>query len=287
MKRVDKFIAGWSDYQLIDSGQGRKLENFAGVILDRPDPQAIWSKGQPEKWLNFQAQFSWVDKGERWKIEKNLSENWIINWQNLKLNLSLNGFKHIGIFPEHSGQWQEIIDLGQKNRGLKMLNLFGYTGAMSLAAVSVGMEVTHIDASKTTIEKVKENYKLSELEASGGLKVICEDSLKYVKRLVNRAEKFEVIILDPPAFGRGPKGEVWKIEESLIELIALLPKLLSDRAQMVILNGYASGFAALTFGEILGTILPEEKIVYGDIGLVQSDKGKILSTGIYAKWQND
>jgi 23S rRNA (cytosine1962-C5)-methyltransferase len=284
MKREDVITKAWSEYALIDSGDGRKLEQFASVVLDRPDPQVLWAKSSPQVWLEAQAQFLWADKGERWKIAKGLPESWTMTCHNMTLTLSFKGFKHIGIFPEHAHQWEEIIVLGKKNKNLRMLNLFGYTGAASVAGALAGMEVTHVDASKSTIETVKENIALSGL-SKDAVRIICEDALKYVKRLIQRGEHFEVIVLDPPAFGRGPKGEVWKIEESLRELLSFIPDILSPEAKLVILNGYASGYSARTFGELLGTVVPSGSVSYGDVGILQKNSERILSTGIYAKWR--
>lgn len=285
MKREDIIIQGWSEYTLLDSGEGRKLEQFGGVITDRPDPQVLWKKTTPVLWAQSQAQFLWAQKGERWKLDKGLPENWAFSYKALTLELSCNGFKHVGVFPEHSHQWDEIMALGKKNAGLRMLNLFGYTGAASIAAALTGMQVTHIDASKTTIATVKENMKLSGLPDSA-IRTVCEDTLKYVKRLIQREEQFEVIVMDPPAFGRGPKGEVWKIEESLAELLALIPPLLSKGAKLVILNGYASGYSARTFAELLREVLPSGNLSYGDVGIQQKNADRVLTTGIYAKWKN-
>lgn len=286
MQRNDITIQGWQGYELLDSGEGRKLENFAGVITDRPDPQVLWQKTSPKEWVQTQAQFLWAEKGERWRLEKGIPETWPLSYKDMVLELSCKGFKHVGIFPEHSHQWDEIITLGKKHAGARMLNLFGYTGAASIAGAIAGMEVTHIDASKTTIATVKENMKLSHLPDSA-IRTVCEDTLKYVKRLIQREEQFEVIVMDPPAFGRGPKGEVWKIEESLSELLSLIPELLSPQARLVVLNGYASGYSARTFGEMLGQALAAQKgtISYGDIGIEQKDSARVLTTGIYAKWQ--
>ncbi len=284
MKRVDIQVEGWDAYELLDSGGGRKLERFGELVLDRPDPQVIWHKQNAAQWNDAQAQFVWADKGERWSLAEGVPENWQIDWNDIVLNLSMKGFKHVGVFPEHSHQWELLQDLGKKHEGLKMLNLFGYTGAASVAAAKVGMQVTHVDASKSTIETVKENATSSGLP-SDAIRVICEDALKYTKRLVARGEQFEVIVMDPPAFGRGPKGEVWKIEESLAELVALLPQLLSPDAKLVILNGYAAGYSARTFGELLNEVLSHGTITYGDIAINQKNSDRILTTGIYAAWQ--
>lgn len=285
MKREDVTIKSWDNYELIDSGDGRKLERFGKFVTDRPDPQVLWKKTNVSAWSLSQAQFVWVDKGQRWKLEKGFPDKWEFSYKNISLELSCSGFKHLGVFPEHSHQWDKIIDIGSKNKGFRMLNLFGYTGAASIAGALSGMEVTHIDASKTTIATVKENMKLSHLPENS-IRTVCEDTLKYVKRLIQREEEFEVIVMDPPAFGRGPKGEVWKIEESLSELLSLIPKLLSKKACLVILNGYASGYSARTFAQLLSDSLADKQgsISYGDISIEQKQSSVVLTTGIYAKW---
>lgn len=284
MKREDIVVKGWDQYTLLDAGDGRKLESFAGVVTDRPDPQALWAKTDPSVWVHAHAQFLWAQKGERWNVEKGIPETWNISYKNIVLELSFPGFKHVGIFPEHNHQWDQIVEVGKTNPGARMLNLFGYTGAASIAGASSGMQVTHVDASKTTIATVKKNVVLSGLPEDA-LRTVCEDALRYTKRLVERGEKFEVIVMDPPAFGRGPKGEVWKIEESLSELVSLIPSIMSDKASLVILNGYASGYAARTFAELFTEALPKGDISYGDVGIEQKDTKHVLTTGIYAKWE--
>ncbi len=285
MKKNDFLTQGWDEYRLIDSGDGRKLEQFGSLLLDRPDPQALWKKNNPDLWINTDAQFLWADKGDRWSLAEGTPEEWVIRWRDMKLNLSFKGFKHVGVFPEHAGQWEELQEVGKKHAGLKMLNLFGYTGAASIAAAQSGIHVTHVDASKQTIETVKENAQASGL-AGDAVRTVVEDALKYAKRLAQREEKFEIIVMDPPAFGRGPKGEVWKIEEKLLELVAVLPQLLSAEAKLVILNGYAAGFSARTFAELLHDVLPEGFITYGEIAIQQKDSERLLTTSIYSKWQN-
>lgn len=282
MKRIDVVTKKSKEYELLDSGEGRKLERFNMVVTDRPDPQVLWQKTNPSLWTESNAQFVWAEKGERWKTDKGTPQSWPLHIEDITLMLSLKGFKHVGAFPEHAPQWQEIRSLGEKHTGLRMLNLFGYTGAASIAGSLSGINVTHVDASKTTIAIVKENIAASGLPADA-MRIICDDAMQYAKRLVKRGETFDVIVMDPPAFGRGPKGEVWKIEESLPELLSLTKTLLSENAKCVILNGYAAEYSARTFGELLAGALPFGEITYGDIGL-EEGSGRVLTTGIYAKW---
>ena len=285
MKRIDVTTAGWDTYELIDTGEGRKLERFGEIILDRPDPQAIWHKLQEGVWQDADAQFLWSQAKERWSVAKDVPESWNMAIGDIVLSLSLKGFKHIGVFPEHAAQWRELQTLGKEHPGLRMLNLFGYTGAASIAGALAGMKVTHVDASKQTMQTVKDNIELSNLPKDS-IRLIVEDALRYAKRLNERGEQFDVIVMDPPAFGRGPKGEVWKIEEKLTELLSVVSKLLSSEAQLLIVNGYAAGFSARAFGELVQEVAPKGgDVVYGDVGIAQNDTDRILPTGIYASWK--
>lgn len=274
------------DYALLDSGEGRKFERFGEMLLDRPDPQALWQKSVPALWTKAAAYFAWTTAGEKWKVSKGISQEWEIAWGTLRFSLALGKFKHIGIFPEHYEQWKEIAALCRTHKGTRVLNLFGYTGAASLAAAAEGAIVTHVDASKQTIGTVKENIARSGLPVSA-VRLICEDALKYAKRLIQRGETFDIIVMDPPAFGRGPKGEIWKIEEKLTDLLALVPALLSDTPRLVLLNGYAAGYSARSFGELLRDVLKDRggQISYGDVGIIQEKSKRTLSTGIYAAWR--
>ena len=282
LQRVDIQTPAWDEYELLDSGDGRKLERFNTIITDRPDPQALWDKKQLTQWVDAHASFTHDGK---WKKQSSVPDEWTVSYQGITLILSCGSFKHLGMFPEHAAQWNELTLLAKKYPGMTVLNMFGYTGAASLAAAAAGAQVTHVDASRQTIQVVKENTARSGL-ASDAIRLVCEDALKYAKRLVSRGETFDVIVMDPPAFGRGPKGEVWKIEEKLSELIDLIPQLLSPGAHCVILNGYAAGYSARTFGELLHGALGSHggSITYGDVGICESQSDRILSTGIYARW---
>ena len=240
-------------------------------------------KQNPNAWLRAQAHFAWAPTEEKWKISKGVDRVWHISYNTVTLALEFGKFKHIGIFPEHESQWKMLATLCRANKGVRVLNLFGYTGVASLVAAKEGAFVTHVDASKQTIGTVKENIALSHMDPQS-IRLVCEDALKYAKRLVQRAEQFDVIVMDPPAFGRGPKGEIWKIEEKLPELVALIPKLLSKDARCVILNGYTAGYSARSFGEILRGAISYGDVVYGDVGLEEKGSQRILSTGIYAMW---
>lgn len=285
MERHDKTITSWVEYSLIDSGNGRKLEKFGTLVCDRPDPQALWKKSLTvDTWASAQATFSQEGTTPQWVKEPTTLSEWGFGYKDIRLTLSFSEFKHVGVFPEHAWQWDFIQSVGARRPKMKLLNLFGYTGAASIAGAIVGMEVTHVDASKKMIDRTKENAKQSGLRPDA-LRVVCEDALKYAKRLIERGETFEAIVCDPPSFGRGPKGELWKIEEDLSSLVALFPKLLSGNPAFVLLNGYAAGYSARTFGELLCDTLPPGVIQYGDVGIVQETSLRTLTTGIYGLWQ--
>jgi 23S rRNA (cytosine1962-C5)-methyltransferase len=286
MKRIDITTDGWDDYELIDSGGGRKLERFGGVVLDRPDPQALWHKSMPEKWLDAQAQFLWADKGERWKLADGTPEVWQIARGDMKFELSLKGFKHVGIFPEHAHQWDELISLGKKNEGLKMLNLFGYTGAASVAGALAGMEVTHVDASYPAIGWARENQKLSNL-LEKPIRWIEDDAVKFVQREIKRGVKYDGIIMDPPKFGHGPKGERWEFEEMFPNLMKLTTKLLSPNPVFFLVNAYAISASSLMLQNVLADTLTQLSgtISAGELLLQETSSKRVLSTGIYARWE--
>lgn len=285
MKEEVVYTDGWDAYELLDSGDGMKLERFGSIVLERPDPQALWKKQNPALWEMAHASFSWKEKGARWNVKKEFPEAWNIAWESARFSLSLKEFKHVGLFPEHRSQWKKIAQVCN-DIPCRVLNLFGYTGAASVVAALAGAEVTHVDASKHALSTLKENIQLSGLPENS-IRLVCEEALRYAKRLKERGETFDIIIMDPPAFGRGPKGEVWKIEEHLAELLSLIPHLLSKDPKMVILNGYASGYSARTFGELLHDILGDRgEITYGEIGITQKNSDRVLTTGIYAGWKN-
>ncbi len=284
MNRKDYITNSWEDYELIDSGNHRKLERFGTVRINRPDPQAVWPVYNSALWQDIHAEFAGT-KNNNWAIAEHVSPLWHINYGGAVCNLGFGSFKHIGIFPEHRSQWDNIKIFCSKKPAVRVLNLFGYTGIASIVAAMHGAQVTHVDASKQTLATVRKNAKDSGLPEDA-LQCVLEDALKYVKRLVSRGEQYDLVLMDPPAFGRGPKGEVWKIEEKLFELISLIPQIVSDAPIAVILNGYAAGYSALSFGQLLEAVFEHQGIVtYGDVAIAQSNSDRVLPTGIYAQWQ--
>lgn len=273
------------DYELLDSGDGEKLERFGEVILSRPDPQAIWSKNlSGEEWNKAKASFA--KDGKSWKGEQNVPKNWNITLNNLTFGIELSRFKHTGIFPEQYPNWQWIQEVIKKaGREIKVLNLFGYTGGATVAALKAGANVCHVDASKTSIERAKENAKLSGV-AEKPVRWILDDALKFVKREVKRGNTYDAIIMDPPTYGHGPSKELWKIEEHLKELLDNCKKILSKDPLFLIINGYASGYSSLSYRNALLSIAGTSgSIEYGELSLVPKQGTNMLPAGIFARWK--
>lgn len=285
MERVTLVTNPTDGYELIDSGKEEKLERFGNVIISRPDPQALWPKGRGEEWQKAQGWFEREGKDGKWAGA--LEKQWEIAFGGLRFLIKPTSFKHTGLFPEQLSNWQWGSDL-IKNAGreVNVLNIFGYTGGATLAAAQAGAKVTHVDASKTAVAWARENAKLSGLE-NAPIRWITEDALTYLRREIGRGSKYDVIMMDPPAFGHGPDGEVWKFDEHFLELLTFVEKLLSDRPLGVLINGYAAGYSPLAFAYNLERF--EKKfggsIEYGDLNLAESTGERVLPAGIFARWK--
>ena len=245
-------VQNWADYELIDSGNFEKLERFGKYVLARPEPQAIWHKSLPESEWNQRAQAVFKkEKGSsekgQWLLKKGMPEQWFIQYQyqnlQLRFRLGLSSFKHVGIFPEQAANWQFIYNHTQhlKNQSPKILNMFAYTGAASLAARAAGAEVTHLDAVKAVNYWARENMEASNLQ---DIRWLVEDAMKFARREVKRGNKYQGLILDPPAYGRGPNGEKWQLEDELNELMQLCGQLLDPNDHFFLINLYSLGFSA-------------------------------------------
>lgn len=269
----------WPDYELLDSGNHYKLERFGEVILARPETQAIWEKARPEIWDSAHATFVSEQGKGRW-ITKNAPNEWRISWDNATCILRLTNFKHIGVFPEQVANWRWISGEVRRRTNPRVLNLFGYTGMASIVAAQAGAMVTHVDASKTTLTWANENREVSGLPEDA-IRWIFDDALTFIRREVKRGNHYDGIILDPPAFGRGAKGEVWRIENDL-------PKLLHDCASLLVpdgflvLNGYAAGYTPTSFKQLVLSHFPNRDCESGEL-LLQSEDSKSISSGIYAR----
>ena len=270
----------WKDYQVIDCSQGEKLERWGTYLLVRPDPQVIWDTPKTEKgWRKHNAHYHRSKKGGgEWEFF-DLPEQWTIHYNDLTFNLKPFSFKHTGLFPEQAANWDWFGDKIRKaGRPIKVLNLFAYTGGATLAAAAAGAQVTHVDASKGMVQWAKENA------ASSGL----SDCVKFVEREIRRGNHYDAIIMDPPSYGRGPKGEIWKIEESVYPLVKLCTQILSDDPLFFLINSYTTGLQPAVLAYMLGTVMKKyDGIVTADeIGLPVSSNGLVLPCGASGRWES-
>lgn len=279
----------WIDYKIMDAGNGEKLEVWNNIILRRPDPQAIWPTNS--KWNNYDAIYHRSDKGGgEWEFKKKLPNYWTVNYKGLTFKVSPTNFKHTGLFPEQAVNWDYAINkIKNSNREIKVLNLFAYTGGATMASSYAGAtEVVHVDASKGMTEWAKENMKLSNLE-NNKIRFIVDDCVKFVEREIRRENKYDVIIMDPPSYGRGPSGEVWKFEKNVFELINLCTELLSDKPLFMLINSYTTGISSTVLENILKTTMLEKykdgQVEAGEIGLPIENNDLILPCGIYGLWE--
>ena len=284
------FLANnWVDYKLIDSADGEKLEYWGKFLLRRPDPQAVWSiKSEKNLWDRSDAWYHRSDKGGgHWEYFNKLPERWTINYRNLTFNIKPMGFKHTGLFPEQAVNWDWFSDLIKNaNREIKVLNLFAYTGGATVAALEAGASVCHVDASKGMVTWAKENVVSSGL-ADKSVRYIVDDVKKFVAREIRRENKYDAIIMDPPSYGRGPSGEVWKIEDELFPLVWDCMKILSNKPLFFLINSYTTGLSAEILKNILTMTLKKKfggKVSADEIGLPMSSSGLVLPCGISGRW---
>ena len=280
------------DHELIDSGNGKKLERYGAYTLARPDPQALWLPKLSESiWNKADAIFIRKGKTTDWKKRKDLPESWKINFGGLQMEIQTTTFKHTGLFPEQLSNWiwmEEKLKLESKkskDRKLKVLNLFGYTGGATLVCARAGAEVVHLDGSKLSIAWARRNQVQSGL-TDKPIRWILDDAVAFLKREVKRGNYYDGIIMDPPAFGHGPKGEVWKIEENFTELMELSKKVLSKDPIFFLINGYASGFSPIAYENNLMDIMSKYKgtIEIGELAIEENKTRRLLPSGIFARW---
>ncbi len=280
---------GWSEYQLLDSGEGYRLEQFGSFRLVRPDPQIIWKRSLPPKeWEKADATFEKEDTREAgWKKRTSVPSQWKITYKDLRFLARLTPFKHTGIFPEQHLQWDWITEKLKHFEGKpKVLNLFAYTGIASLAAAKAGASVTHVDASKPAIGWARENQSLSGL-SDKPIRWILDDVVKFTEREVRRGNKYDGIILDPPVYGHGPTGKVWKFNQDVPHLLDLCRQLLTPSPLFVLMNAYAISSSALTLQNIFTDYFADlgGTTTVGELALQEQSKKRLLSTGIFARWE--
>lgn len=282
----------WKDYELLDCGDFEKLERFGNLVLARPEPQAVWKKVlSPQEWkkkthINFKGRSATT--GEWLKADKNVPDRWNVNYKNddisINLRLGLTSFKHVGVFPEQAVNWDYISSSIKKFKtpSPKVLNLFAYTGAASLVAKAAGADTTHVDSIKQVVNWANENQELSKLK---DVRWVVEDALKFVKRELKRGKKYNGIILDPPAFGHGPNGEKWKLEDHIQEMMQDVVQLLDEKEHFLILNTYSLGFSSVIVENLIKTSFPQvQNLETGELFL-QATSGVKLPLGVFGKFR--
>ena len=279
----------WKDYEILDMSDGEKLERWGNIILVRPDPQIIWKeKTFPNKWKKINARYNRSKTGGgSWEYTSNLPKAWQIKYNDLVFNIKPMGFKHTGLFPEQAVNWDWMINkIKSEKREVKVLNLFAYTGGATVACLSAGASVCHVDSSKGMTAWAKENVVSSGLEKKS-VRYIVDDVFKFVNREIRRGNKYDAIIMDPPSYGRGANGEVWKFEENIDELIKLCSKVLSDNPLFFLVNSYTTGISSTVIENILKMDLKIKHGKYscGEIGLPMTDSKLTLPCGIFARWE--
>lgn len=279
----------WKDYEVIDTSKGEKLERWGKYTLLRPDPQVLWDTPRKNPaWKKLNAHYHRSKKGGgEWEFF-DLPEQWAIHYKDLTFHLKPFSFKHTGLFPEQAANWDWFSDLIKKaDRPIKVLNLFAYTGGATCAAAKAGASVTHVDASKGMVTWAKENAAASGL-SDAPIRWIVDDCVKFVEREIRRGNHYDAIIMDPPSYGRGPKGEIWKIEEKIHPFIALCQQLLSDDPLFFLVNSYTTGLAPAVLTYLISTEVVSRhggQVISDEIGLPVSENGLILPCGAAGRWQ--
>lgn len=275
-----KIATGWKDFEVLATGDGEKIEKWGQVVLMRPDPQIIWGDFDDKfaKLKNkINARYNRSNSGGgHWEQFLPYPDEWTVQWKDLKFLVKPMGFKHTGLFPEQAVNWERMQQLLKKaNREIKILNLFAYTGAASVACAAAGAKVTHVDASKGMVERARENAKLNNITT---IRYIVDDCKKFIEREIRRGNKYDAIIMDPPSYGRGPSGEIWKIEDNLYDFVKLTRQVLSDNPLFVLINSYTTGLQAGVIKNVLSLVFGSENVEADEVGL-QSKDGLVLPCG--------
>lgn len=288
-----RLASEWKDYKILDMADGQKLERWGEVVLSRPDPQIIWkSKSFPSKWKEINAEYHRSKTGGgAWEFKKKMPKQWQVKYKNLIFNIKPMGFKHTGLFPEQAVNWDWMIDKIKKEKKdkkeIKVLNLFAYTGGATVACLSAGASVCHVDSSKGMTTWAKENVISSGLQ-DRPVRFIIDDVVKFVNREIRRGNKYDAIIMDPPSYGRGAKGEVWQFENNIYDLVELCSNVLSDDPLFFLINSYTTGISSQVLKNILNMVIDKKyrgEIDAGEIGLPMENSKLILPCGIYGRWE--
>ena len=284
-----RLASGWTDYEILDASDGEKLERWGNVTLIRPDPQIIWKTPRDTKlWGSADAHYIRSNKGGgQWKYKKSIPNQWNINYNNLKFNIRPTNFKHTGLFPEQAVNWDLMQGLIKSaNRPINVLNLFAYTGGATVACAEAGASVCHVDAAKGMVQWARDNANSSGL-SDKPIRWIVDDCEKFVTREIKRGKRYDGIIMDPPSYGRGPGGELWKLEDCVHDLVHLCSQVLTDNPLFFLLNSYTTGLSPSVMAYIFGVELKEKfggEITADDIGLPVKSTGMPLPCGSTAIW---
>ena len=278
----------WKDYEVLDTSGGEKLERWGKYILVRPDPQVIWNTPRlDERWDRYDAKYARSSSGGGKWSSHSLPEFWQVRYDRLVFNVKPMNFKHTGVFPEQAANWDFIMQtIRSANRPVSVLNLFAYTGGATLAAAAAGASVCHVDAAKGMVAWAKENARASGLEQCP-VRWIVDDCGKFVEREIRRGRRYDAIIMDPPSYGRGPSGEIWKLEENLYPFLELVSRVLSDQPLFVIINSYTTGLAPSVLTCLLDSVVTKKfggSTVSGELGLPVTDSGLVLPCGSTGRW---
>ncbi len=281
----------WKDYRLIDASEGDRLESWSGIKLVRPDPQIIWKtqKANPG-WRAADAVYHRSQKGGgEWEYKRKLPQSWTVNYGKLTFIIRPTGFKHTGLFPEQAVNWDAMADMIKSaQRPINVLNMFAYTGGATLACAAAGASVCHVDASKGMVQWARDNAEKSGL-SDRPIRWIVDDCEKFVEREIRRGRKYDAVVMDPPSYGRGPSGEIWKLEDSVYDLVELTAKVLSDKPLFFLLNSYTTGLSPSVMAYILGSVLTKRfggEVSADEIGLRVEETGMVLPAGSTAIWKN-
>lgn len=280
----------WKDFEVIDTSDGEKLERWGNVLLVRPDPQIIWQTSKCKDWKNADASYTRSKTGGgNWDNEKITQKEWAIAYKNLKFHIRPTNFKHTGLFPEQAVNWDFVSDkIKNADRPIKVLNLFAYTGGATLASAAAGAQVCHVDASKGMVTWAKENATLSGLQEKP-IRWIVDDCKKFVMREIARGNRYDVLIMDPPSYGRGPNGEVWKLEDLIYPLVELCSGVMSENPLCFLINSYTTGLSASVMEYILGLTMAKKyggTVSSSEIGLRVQSSGYCLPCGHTAIWES-
>lgn len=287
-----RFSSDWQDYQLLDCSSGERLERWGKVTLIRPDPQVVWQTPKTHPlWRKADAVYHRSNTGGgKWEVRSRIPDRWEIGYRDLRFNVKTMGFKHTGVFPEQAVNWDYVSEkIRTANRPVKVLNLFGYTGAATVSALKAGAQVVHVDASKGMVQWAKENA-LSSGVADCPVRWIVDDCIKFVQREIRRGNRYDILIMDPPSYGRGPGGEVWKLENEIYHFVELCSEVLSESPIAVLINSYTAGLSPAVMQYILGTLIVPKfggSVESEEIGLPVQASGLLLPCGATAIWTKE